>query len=195
MASDVREGGRGLQEIGIIELGLPHNQPAVLQEGVVLLLGLLLHQLGIILPPRLLGGFSRDGVELDGLVALLDRTVERATCLLFVFGLRTNRIHVDHLRVVLFVSLLLAFQGFVEGLFAIEIDVIPGIERMIEAACLGVLFRATRPKQEQQTEDSNDAIPFFHSLFNGVTTAFIAFEIKNNSTKKRMMNAPEGTFR
>ena len=134
-------------------------------------------------------------MELDGFVALLDRAIDRAACLWFVFGLRTDRIHIDHFRVVLFVAVLLAFQCFVEGLFPIEIDVVSGIERMIEAACLGVLFRATRPKQEQQTEDSNDAIPFFHSLFNGVTTAFIAFEIKNNSTKKRMMNAPEGTFK
>ena len=88
-------------------------------------------------------------MELDGFVALLDRAIERAACLWFVFGLRTDRIHIDHFRVVLFVAVLLAFQCFVEGLFPIEIDVVSGIERMIEAACLGVLFRAARPKQEQ----------------------------------------------
>ena len=88
-------------------------------------------------------------MQLDRFVALLNRTIKGTAGLLFVFGLSTDRIHVNHFRIILFVSVLLAFQCLIEGLLSIEIDVIAGIERMIEAACLGVLFRAARPKQEQ----------------------------------------------
>ena len=147
MAGDIREGRGGLKEIGVIELRLAHDQPAVLQERVILLLRLKGHLFGIITPTRLLGGLSLDGVELDRLVALLDRTVERAARLGLILGLGADRVEIDHVRIVLLIALLHAQQCLVEGDLTIIIDIITGRQGMIEAARLGVLLRATRPKQ------------------------------------------------
>ena len=195
MAGDVGEGGGGLQEVGVVELRLPHEQPAVFQEGIILLLGLLSHQLRVVLPAGLLGRLGLDGVELDGLVALLDGSVEGASRLRLVFGLRADGIHEDLLGVVLLIPLLLAPERLVEGLLAVEIDIVAGGEGMIETARFGVLLRAARPKQEHHADDPDKTIPSFHSFFNGTINAFIAFNAKNTTTKKRMMKAPEGTFR
>ena len=86
-------------------------------------------------------------MELDRLVALLDRTVERAARLGLILGLGADRVEIDHVGIVLLIALLHAQQCLVEGDLTIIIDIITGRQGMIEAARLGVLLRATRPKQ------------------------------------------------
>ena len=143
----VRESGRCLQEISIIELRLPHHQPALFEERIVFFLFLPGTLFGIIAPSRFLRRLCFDGVELDRFIAFLDRPVERASRFRLVFGLGTDRVHQYHVGIAFLIAVLHGKQRFVKRCFSVEIDIIAGIKSVIEAACLGILLRTARPKQ------------------------------------------------
>ena len=103
--------------------------------------------LGIVAPPWLLRWLCLDGVELDRFIAFLDRPVERTSRFRLVFGLGTDRVHQDHVRIAFLIAVLHGKQRFVKRCFSVEIDIIAGIKSVIEAACLGILLRTARPKQ------------------------------------------------
>ena len=146
MAGNIRKGGGSLQEVGIIELPLPYQQPAFLQERVVFLLLLESTLLGIISPTGFLGGFRFDGMQFDRFVAFLDGSVERPSGLLLVLRLCTDRVHMDHFRETFLVAGLHPQQGLIERSLPVKVDVIAGVKSMVEPACLGVFLRAARPK-------------------------------------------------
>ena len=163
MTGYVGKGGRGLQEVGIVELRFSHQEPTMFQERVILLLLLPSTLLGIVLPTRFLGRFGFDGMEFDGFVTLFDGTVEGTSGRLFLFGLGTDRIHQDLVGIILLIAILHRLQCLVECRLAIEIDVITGIKSMIEAGRLRVLLRTARPKQESGKTNANVIESFSHA--------------------------------
>ena len=147
VAGYVGERSGGLQEVRIVELRLAQQHPALLQEGVVLLLLLPLPLLRVVAPAGFLLGLRADGVQFDSLVALLNGAIEGAAGLRFVFRLRADGVHQNHVGIVLLVSRLLGFQGFIEGDLTIIIYIVAGCKGMIEAARPRILLRTARRKE------------------------------------------------
>ena len=154
-ANVVEERSR-LDEVALLELGLPHQQPGVAQEGVELLAGQV-GFLGLRLPlvhVRL--GAGLDGVLLDGFLAFLDGGLEVG----FPHGgggLAPHVVHGQQLGVVVLMPLLLGQDAFLEGLAAVEVRVEPCRHGMVEAASRRVLLGGTcREKGEQDGSEGDD---------------------------------------
>ena len=164
MAGNIRKSGRGLQEISIIELSLPDQQPTFLQERVIFFLFLQSTLFGIVAPTRFLCRLGFDGMKFYGFIAFLDGAVEGAAGFLFIFRLCTDRIHVDHFGITFLVACLHRFQGFIKRSFSVIIDIVSGCKGMVEPACFGVFLRTARPKQENHEYRNYIVKTFLHVL-------------------------------
>ena len=96
VARDVAEGGCSIQEVALHVLGLGQHVPGVVQIGVVFIAREPLLILGVASLAALAFGFLLDGVQGDGLLHFLDRTLKAAAGLRrFGVGTRFGRMHVQ----------------------------------------------------------------------------------------------------
>ena len=121
---DVGIGGGGLKELALLELCLGHQQPDVVHEGIVLLLGI---PLFVFLGQcaSLPFGLGFDGVELRSFLGFLDGFVEVARAHLAGGG-AADDIEWNDLHVVVLVSLLLCLNTLLVGFVTVVIDVEAG---------------------------------------------------------------------
>ena len=142
------EGGGSLVELSLLELCLSHQQPGAPQEGVVLPASQPLTVLGCLPSVTLPLGSFLDTIALDTLLTLLDGSVVVRLSQVFIVFVR-HRIEGQQLRIVIPVAALLLEVTFDEGLIAVEIGVISGIERLPPAQGGGILLRSTSAEHHQ----------------------------------------------
>ena len=156
-AGDVGEGAGSFQKLSLVELRLAHEHPRMVQEGVILLLGI--PQLVLLgeRTPRLLLGLLLDGVQLDGLLRLLYRLVKvassRAARALLADGEER-----DYLHVVVLVRFLLCRHSLLVGLVSIVVHVEAGHKRLVEPRLSRVHLRGTACRQHEQHQQYHQAV-------------------------------------
>ena len=143
MARDIEECRRGAGEIAVEILSLGHQQPGVVQEGIVFV---------ALVPCALFGRKAASAAcraffyrtQLDGFLAFLDRSVEIALRLRRrLVGACLGRVHEQQLRVIVLVVRLHIVECLAEMLVAVIIYIVSGDERLIVACGGGVLAGGT----------------------------------------------------
>ena len=146
---DIVEERGGFDEIALLELRFPHEQPGMAQEGVELFAC----QVGLVLGrfPSVRVGLRAclDGVKFDGLFAFLDGRLEfgLAEC---GGGFVAHVVHGQQLGVVVLVSVLLCQYAFLECLAAVEVGVEPCGHGVVKARSRRVLLRGTRRQDARE---------------------------------------------
>ena len=152
MLVDVIESSGGSEEITVHVLGFAHHHPGIVQEGVELVASpesLLLGR------AALLGGLLLDGVQLYGLLHLLDGALEIACRLgLFLVGAGLGGMYQYATRIIVLVLALHLLELLVVMGFAVVIDVVARSERLPVARHGSILAR-TASRQNQQSHSGN----------------------------------------
>ena len=148
---DVGIGGGSLEELALLELCLGHQQPDVVHEGVVFLLGIPLFVF-FRQRARFPLGLGLDGVEFRGLLGFFNRLVEVARAHLAGGG-AADDVEGDDLHVVVLVSLLLRLYALLVGFVAVVIDVETGDERLVETRLRRVVLGASAARKQRGRND------------------------------------------
>ena len=181
-AGNVGERRCGFLKLPFLILRLAHQHPCAVQERIELAACQPLLVFIRVGPSGTAYGTALDGMLPDGLLCLLDGSVEvggtDAGGRRVAYGIEGKQLHV-----IILVPLLLCCETCLVGFVAVEVDVIAGGQGMIETGAGGVLAGGTsgNEHQEQQDADGVGCFTFQTMPMFFMYSAFSAVKIDKNS--------------
>ena len=162
-ATHIRERSGSLLKLSLLELRLTQEQPRLPKEGVILP-AVQPFYVFLRLPAALVPlGARLDAIQFDGLLRLLNSTVEVALAQLAAL-LVSHHIQRNHLREVVLVAVLLLQIAFDKGLRTVEIGIIACIERMPPATACRILLRRTACQHQKHQQQMARFLAFVNDI-------------------------------
>ena len=162
---DVEKGSCGLEELALVILGLAHQSPGVVDEGVVLVALEVVAIFGVAHLSGVALGLLLDGVELDGFLALLDGAVEAARGLRVLgVGIGLGRVHVEEVGEVVLILGLHVFHLLLVVFYPVEIDVVAGRKAVVKAGEGRILLGRTGYERQGHQQNDDMYYSFFQTL-------------------------------